>query len=187
MVLSRLSRDQMLMEIAHVVAQRGTCSRLQVGAVFALEGRILATGYNGAPRGIDHCTHETYTWPSLRELDNGDYRGTPEWMLRVLEHMEDEPDPGKKFYWDGTTVSNREGCNVAEHAERNAVGFAAGRGIALGNCDLYVTHAPCLDCSRTLLNVGVARVIYDIPYRLTAGLDLLSSVGIRVIDYRSLA
>jgi len=48
--------QQMLMEVAHVVAKRSTCSRLHVGAVLAWDGRILSTGYNGAPRGEEHCT-----------------------------------------------------------------------------------------------------------------------------------
>lgn len=46
-----------LLEVARVMARRGTCSRAQVGAVFARDGRVLATGYNGAPRGIPHCSH----------------------------------------------------------------------------------------------------------------------------------
>lgn len=38
------------------MAQRSTCLRLQVGAVIAFDGRILTTGYNGAPAGVPHCT-----------------------------------------------------------------------------------------------------------------------------------
>jgi dCMP deaminase len=40
-----------------VAAQRSTCSRLQVGAVLSRSGRILSTGYNGAPSGEPHCDH----------------------------------------------------------------------------------------------------------------------------------
>lgn len=46
----------MLMEIANVVARRGTCTRAQVGAVIARSGRIISTGYVGAPAGLPHCT-----------------------------------------------------------------------------------------------------------------------------------
>jgi dCMP deaminase len=46
----------MLMEMALVVRQRSTCLRRQVGAVLAYDGRVLSTGYNGAPAGIPHCT-----------------------------------------------------------------------------------------------------------------------------------
>lgn len=47
----------MLMRTADLWAEKGTCSRLQVGAVFAREGRILVQGYNGAPAGLPHCNH----------------------------------------------------------------------------------------------------------------------------------
>lgn len=54
--MGRISRDKMLMDIALVVKQRSTCLRRQVGAVLALDGRIISTGYNGTPRGVPHCT-----------------------------------------------------------------------------------------------------------------------------------
>jgi len=43
------------MAIANVVAMRSTCDRARVGAVIALEGHIIATGYNGSVRGLEHC------------------------------------------------------------------------------------------------------------------------------------
>lgn len=49
--------DEMLLRVAQVIATRATCSRLSVGAVLAIEGRILSTGYNGAPAGMNHCLH----------------------------------------------------------------------------------------------------------------------------------
>ena len=54
-VEERMSRDEFLMEAAVLVAKRSTCLRLHVGAVVAIDGRILSTGYNGAPSGMPHC------------------------------------------------------------------------------------------------------------------------------------
>ncbi|MGC8777619.1 MAG: deoxycytidylate deaminase [Candidatus Caldatribacteriaceae bacterium] len=51
--------DSYFMAIAHLVATRSTCLRRQVGAVLVKDKRILATGYNGAPSNITHCTLET--------------------------------------------------------------------------------------------------------------------------------
>jgi len=53
--LERPSADDYFMEIATVVAKRSTCLRNQVGALFVRNKRILTTGYNGAPSGLDHC------------------------------------------------------------------------------------------------------------------------------------
>ncbi|PIW66553.1 MAG: hypothetical protein COW11_02650, partial [Candidatus Omnitrophica bacterium CG12_big_fil_rev_8_21_14_0_65_43_15] len=54
-VKSRPSWDEYFMEMAHLVAKRATCLRRSVGAVLIKDKHILATGYNGAPRGIKHC------------------------------------------------------------------------------------------------------------------------------------
>ena len=52
---SRPSWDQYFLKIALGVAERSTCLRRHVGAVLVRDKRILATGYNGAPRGVAHC------------------------------------------------------------------------------------------------------------------------------------
>jgi dCMP deaminase len=51
----RITRDAMLIEIAVTVSKRSTCSRKQVGAVIALDGRVLSLGYAGSPAGTPHC------------------------------------------------------------------------------------------------------------------------------------
>ena len=51
----RPSWDSYFLEIATVVASRSTCLRRKVGAVLVKERRLLTTGYNGAPVGLEHC------------------------------------------------------------------------------------------------------------------------------------
>ena len=53
--IDRPNLDEYFMEIASVVAKRSTCLRNQVGALFVKNKRLLTTGYNGAPAGIQHC------------------------------------------------------------------------------------------------------------------------------------
>lgn len=53
--MERLSWDDYFMDITRLVSKRSTCLRRHVGAVIVRDKRILATGYNGAPRGIAHC------------------------------------------------------------------------------------------------------------------------------------
>ena len=47
--------DEYFMDITHLVSQRSTCLRRKVGAVLVRDRRMLATGYNGAPSGLEHC------------------------------------------------------------------------------------------------------------------------------------
>ncbi len=51
----RPSWDQYFMSITKLVAQRSTCLRRKVGAILVKGKRILCTGYNGAPAGLQHC------------------------------------------------------------------------------------------------------------------------------------
>ncbi len=51
----RLSWDEYFMQMAELTAKRSTCIRRNVGAVIVKDKHIIATGYNGAPRGLKHC------------------------------------------------------------------------------------------------------------------------------------
>jgi len=51
----RPSWDEYFMKITALVATRATCLRRKVGAILVKDRRILATGYNGPPKGVPHC------------------------------------------------------------------------------------------------------------------------------------
>ena len=48
--------DSYFMDITRLVSKRSTCIRRAVGAIIVKDKRILSTGYNGAPSGIEHCS-----------------------------------------------------------------------------------------------------------------------------------
>lgn len=56
----RAKKNQYYIDIATHVATRATCNRLRVGCVIVKDDCIISTGYNGAPRGEDHCTDEDH-------------------------------------------------------------------------------------------------------------------------------
>lgn len=59
--MTRLSRDDYYMELALATSRRSTCLDKQVGCVLVSKtGIVLATGYNGAPRGFEHCSDLGY-------------------------------------------------------------------------------------------------------------------------------
>lgn len=149
----RMSRDKMLMDVASVVSERGTCSRLQVGAVFSRDGRIIVTGYNGAPAGIEHCDHVCDCPITLRD-----------WTKHDAQCKSLQP------------------CTVSSHAEQNAIAFAAKHGVALDQSELHVTHGPCLACARSIINAGIRRVTYIEKFRDNSGVELLHQAGVGVVD-----
>jgi dCMP deaminase len=54
--MDRASRDFVLLATALIWAKRSTCKRRKVGAVLAVDGRIVSTGYNEAPSGFPDCS-----------------------------------------------------------------------------------------------------------------------------------
>ena len=109
---------------------------------------ILATGYNGAPAGLAHCT------------DVG---------CLIYESRA----PG------GDLESN---CYRSIHAEINAITQAAKNGAAIAGADVYVTHSPCIQCLKVLVNTGVRRVFYERPYKLDTLGWLLDQASVELVQ-----
>jgi dCMP deaminase len=68
---ARPTWNEYFMDIAHLVSERSTCMRRKVGAVVVKNRAILATGYNGAPTGIPHCS-ETGCLRQQRNVPSGE-------------------------------------------------------------------------------------------------------------------
>lgn len=47
--------DAYFMQLASLAAKRSNCMKRRVGCVLVRERRVIATGYNGAPRGLKNC------------------------------------------------------------------------------------------------------------------------------------
>lgn len=66
------------------------------------------------------------------------------------------------------------------HAEANAITKIARSGNNSEGASLYVTDAPCIECSKLIIQSGIKKVFYARQYRLTDGIDLLQRAGIEV-------
>lgn len=94
----------------------------------------------------------------------------------------------------GETHCIDEGCLIQEghcvrtiHAEVNAVLQCAKYGIATQDSEVYVTHFPCLNCTKTLIQAGIKKVNYIEDYRNNPyALELLakSQVELHKIDIK---
>ena len=66
------------------------------------------------------------------------------------------------------------------HAESNAILKCAKYGRATNGSTLYITHSPCIECAKLIIQAGIIRVIYLEEYKTLDGIELLKRIGIKV-------
>jgi dCMP deaminase len=79
-----------------------------------------------------------------------------------------------------------EHCVRTIHAETNAIIQAALHGISTRGCTCYVTHFPCINCTKVLINAGMSRLVYNVAYRIDGNaLDFLGAANVEIdqLDY----
>jgi len=75
-------------------------------------------------------------------------------------------------------------CVRTVHAEVNAIIQAAVFGQATKDADCYVTHFPCLNCTKMLINARISRLVYFNSYRDDpTALDFLRRAGVEVVSF----
>ena len=67
------------------------------------------------------------------------------------------------------------------HAEANALTKVAKSNNSSDEATLYVTSAPCIECSKLIIQAGIKRVVYSDDYRATEGLELLKRAEIEIL------
>lgn len=74
-------------------------------------------------------------------------------------------------------------CIATIHAEMNALLYCAKEGISVKGCTAYVTHFPCLNCTKSLIQAGITRIVYINAYRLDDySIELLNKNNIEVVQ-----
>lgn len=147
------------MESARLWAKRSTCSRATNGASIVRDGRILMSGYNGAPAGMDHCVHEC----TCQRLLIG----------------------GKLSYHHTQGCGLLKPCLMAVHAEQNALLACAKYGVATDGAEMYCTMMPCVSCAMSIISAGIQVVTFENDYRIKDGMYLLTKAGVGVVRYGS--
>jgi dCMP deaminase len=168
--------DYAHMDVAGVYAKLSSATRLQVGSVVVKDGRIISIGYNGMPAGWDNTCED-------REYMSSDAGGwlDPEEIKERWPFEEtgiyDDPEDGSYKY---TRRYNTKTKPEVIHAEANAIAKLA-RSVESGKDSvMYITHAPCLDCSKLIYTAGIGKVFYRNQYRNDEGLDFLKKCNIEV-------
>ena len=60
-------------------------------------------------------------------------------------------------------INNHEQYTV--HAEQNAIADASKRGVSLNGCSAYITHYPCINCTKLLIASGIREIKYLNDYK----------------------
>ena len=163
--------QQLYNNIAHEVAKMSHARRLQVGAVIVKDDRVISMGYNGMPAGWENNCEDVKWDP-----------GAGGWM--TPEDIEREyPYEG----WNEKAGRNvRYGLKTKPevlHAESNAIAKLAKSNDSGLGADLFITHAPCMECSKLIFQSGISRVYYSQDYRDDSGIKFLKQSGIEVIKH----
>jgi len=91
----------------------------------------------------------------------------------------------------GYNGNYRGGPNEPDSLDPGQSGFIHAEVNSLIKCDynfnqektMYLTHSPCPQCSKLIINANIHRVVYENEYRNTEGIELIKSCGIEVIRF----
>jgi dCMP deaminase len=132
--MQRISKDEYYMDIAMAVSKRATCLRRKFGAIIVNNDEIVATGYNGAPRGEKDCLE-----------------------LNVCERQRLNIPSGERY--ELCRSIHAEQNAIISAARKETIGatiYIAGTESASGE---VTNSTPCKLCRRYIKNAGITRVV----------------------------
>ena len=74
-------------------------------------------------------------------------------------------------------------CVRTLHAEQNAILQAAYHGVSVQGSTIYVTHQPCLNCAKMIINAGIRRVVYAGQYPDNLARQFLAEAGVSLQQF----
>ncbi len=133
--MERRDKTNYYLDISQTVAERGTCLRRNFGAILVKNDEIIATGYNGAPRGRTNCS------------DHG-------------ECMRDKLNVPKGQRYELCRSVHAEANCIISAPRHDMIGST----LYLSCLDaktgqLFGDVEPCSMCKRLIINAGIEKVI----------------------------
>ena len=133
--MERVSKHNYYLDIAQTVAERSTCLRKKYGAIIVKDDVIIATGYNGSPRGRKNCTDLQYCMREKLQIPRGERyemcRSVHAEANAIISAPRDQM-LGATLYQ--TCVSPQDGSIVGDICS-------------------------CMMCKRMIINAGISRVV----------------------------
>ncbi len=133
--MKRIDKENYYLDIAETVLERSTCLRRCYGAIIVKNDEIVATGYNGAPRGRRNCMDLGYCTREAMQVPSGE-----RYELCRSVHAEMNA--------------------IISAARRDTLGatlYLAGREAKSGELPHDATS--CSMCRRVIINAGIDRVV----------------------------
>ena len=131
----RPNKDEYYLDIAASVAKRSTCLRRRYGAVIVNNDEIIATGYNGSPRGEKNCCDTGECWREAHHIPHGE-----QYEKCVSVHAE---------------------MNAIISAARKDMVVGTLYLMGFDNNNPIFHAVPCTICRRLIKNAGIKRVVND--------------------------
>ena len=131
----RVDKHNYYLDMAQTVLERSTCLRRKYGAVIVKNDEVIATGYNGAPRGRENCTDLDFCAREKLNIKQGQ-----NYELCRSVHAEQNAI---------ISAARRD----TKGATMYMVGIDAKTGEVLDHID------SCIMCKRVVINAGIERVI----------------------------
>ena len=133
---------------------KSKCLSHKIGAVIVRDKTVLATGYNGPPRGVAEChTQARLEHVISNHLDPKD--------IDAISHLTAHWGEGCPRRILG--FRSGEGLHLcpAGHAESNSIANAAREGVRVSGADMYTYPLmPCMFCAKQIIGAGIARVFH---------------------------
>ena len=140
--------DSYFLNVCEVIASNSMCMSRHNGAILVRDHSIIATGYNGPPRGVPHCGKERIERDhNLRDR-----------MTKTIDPSVIDTNRCPRKVMGYAPGDGLDWCPAA-HAEQNCIAHAARLGVNVNHTHLYMNdQIPCKICLATLIDAGIALV-----------------------------
>ena len=150
--------DKYYIKVAQLCAKNSYAVKLKVGAIIVKDEQIISDGFNGTPCDFENKCEDIACF---------------------------KPEDIHKSW------CNQQSCIECKyhklitksevlHAESNAILKCAKYGRPTNGSTLYITHSPCIECAKLIIQAGIIRVVYLEDYRKAEDIELLKKAGINV-------
>jgi len=150
------------MKTAETFGSLSTAKRLQVGAIIVKDNRIISIGYNGMPSGWTNECEDEITQEVEQEILYG---------------------PGDPAWTEKQTITTHKTKPEVIHAEANAIAKLAKSHESGLDAEMYITHAPCIDCAKMIYTAGIKTVYYKNYYKSCDGIVFLAQCGVATTHF----